>query len=329
MANDSSNLSSQSDNLFRFLWDKRKAIFLISLIVAIASTIVSLLIKPLFLSTAIVFPAATSSVSFSDQRNAKSAAMDFGEEEQSEQLVQILQSSRIRDKIVSEFKLLKHYDISENDVNKHFKLSQAYDGHFAFTRTRYGSIRIDVLDEDPKLAAAMANKIVDLIDTVKNDMIAERTIPAFEVNLRKKQQMEHERDSILTRLDSLANLGVIALEVRSNLFQAYVDSKNPADREELKRKIEVNMKFGSMYDGLEYMRNEKIVKLEDFRISYEQAESDANAKFNHKFVVEKAVVADKKEKPKRLIIVLVSTMAGFLFSIFGLLLYDRYKAFAK
>ena len=76
MANDSSNLSSQSDNLFRFLWDKRKAIFLISLIVAIASTIVSLLIKPLFLSTAIVFPAATSSVSFSDQRNAKSAAMD-------------------------------------------------------------------------------------------------------------------------------------------------------------------------------------------------------------------------------------------------------------
>jgi uncharacterized protein involved in exopolysaccharide biosynthesis len=329
MANDSSNLSSQSDNLFRFLWDKRKAIFLISLMVAIASTIVSLLIKPLFLSTAIVFPAATSSVSFSDQRNAKSAAMDFGEEEQSEQLVQILQSSRIRDKIVSEFKLLKHYDISENDVNKHFKLSQAYDGHFAFTRTRYGSIRIDVLDEDPKLAAAMANKIVDLIDTVKNDMIAERTIPAFEVNLRKKQQMEHERDSILTRLDSLANLGVIALEVRSNLFQAYVDSKNPADREELKRKIEVNMKFGAMYDGLEYMRNEKIVKLEDFRISYEQAESDANAKFNHKFVVEKAVVADKKEKPKRLIIVLVSTMAGFLFSIFGLLLYDRYKAFAK
>ncbi len=329
MANDSSNLSSQSDSLFRFLWDKRKAIFLISLMVAIASTIISLLIKPLFLSTAIVFPAATSSVSFSDQRNAKSAAMDFGEEEQSEQLVQILQSSRIRDKIVSEFKLLKHYDISENDVNKHFKLSQAYDGHFAFTRTRYGSIRIDVLDEDPKLAAAMANKIVDLIDTVKNDMIAERTIPAFEVNLRKKQQMERERDSILTRLDSLANLGVIALEVRSNLFQAYVDSKNPADREELKRKIEVNMKFGAMYDGLEYMRNEKIVKLEDFRISYEQAESDANAKFNHKFVVEKAVVADKKEKPKRLIIVLVSTMAGFLFSIFGLLLYDRYKAFAK
>lgn len=284
---------------------------------------------PLYLSTAIVFPAATSSVSFSEQRNAKSAAMDFGEEEQTEQLVQILQSSRIRDKIVHQFDLMKHYGIAATDINKNYKLTNEYNGHFSFERTRYGSIKIDVLDEDPKLAAAMANKIVDFIDTVKNDMILERTIPAFEVNRRKKAQMERERDSVLNCLDSLANLGVIALDVRSNLFQAYVDSKNPADRAELKRKIDVNMKYGAKYDGLEYIRNEKTVKLEDFRISYEQAESDANTKFNHKFVVEQAVVADRKEKPKRMIIVFMATISGVVLSIFSLLFIEKFKAFSK
>jgi hypothetical protein len=35
-----------------------------------------------------------------------------------------------------------------------------------------------VLDSDKELAAEIANKIVDLIDTVKNDMVKERTIPA-------------------------------------------------------------------------------------------------------------------------------------------------------
>jgi uncharacterized protein involved in exopolysaccharide biosynthesis len=80
-----------------------------------------------------------------------------------------------------------------------------------------------------------------------------------------------------------------------------------------------------MYDGLEYMRNEKIVKLEDFKVSYEQAESDANTKFNHKFIVENAVEADKKEKPKRSIIVMVSTLAGFFSSLFILLLWEKYK----
>ena len=329
MENKNDDLVKSQETLIRFLLGKKKQILIITFIISLGSIVVSLLITPLYLSTAIVFPAATSSVSFSEQRNAKSAAMDFGEEEQTEQLVQILQSSRIRDKIISQFKLMAHYGIDNNDINKYYKLKEEYNGHFSFERTRYGSIKIDVLDEDPELAAKMANKIVDLIDTVKNDMISERTIPAFEVNRRKKVQMERERDSILSCLDSLASLGVIALDVRSNLFQAYVDSKNPADREELKRKIEINMKYGAKYDGLEYMRNEKTVKLEDFRISYEQAESDANTKFNHKFIVERAVIADRKEKPKRMIIVFIATIAGFVLSVFSLLLFEKYKELSK
>ena len=329
MENKKPDLAESRQTLLRFLLAKRKPIVIITVLISLGSVVASLLMTPLYLSTAIVFPAATSSVSFSEQRNAKSAAMDFGEEEQTEQLVQILQSSRIRDKIVSQFNLMAHYEIAASDVNKNYKLTKAYEGHFSFGRTRYGSIKIEVLDEDPKLAALMANKIVDLIDTVKNDMISERTIPAFEVNRRKKEQMERERDSVLNCLDSLAEMGVIALDVRSNLFQAYVDSKDATDRAELKKKIEINMKYGAKYDGLEYIRNEKTVKLEDFRISYEQAESDANAKFNHKFIVERAVVADRKEKPKRMIIVFIATIAGFVLSIFSLLILDKYKELSK
>ena len=318
-------LQENNKGFLSFLYQKRKIWILFCGSAAVLSTVISFLIKPQYLSTAIVFPAATSSVSFSEQRNAKAAAMDFGEEEQAEQLIQILQSSKIRDRVVSEFQLLKHYEIDPSDANKNYKLNQEYSGHFSFSRTRFGSIKIDVLDEDPVLAAKMANRIVELIDTVKNEMIAERTLPAFKVNQRKLDQMRKDRDLILAKLDSLADLGVIALDVRSNLFQAYVDAQNENDRAELKKKIDVNMKYGAMYDGLEYMRNEKIVKIEDFNVSYEQAESDANTKFSHKFIVERAVVADKKEKPKRLIIVLVTTILAFVVSVFSLLLWEKYK----
>lgn len=320
------DLETRSQTLLLFLWNKRRALSLITLCAALISVVVSLLIKPLYLSSAIVFPAATSSVSFSEQRNAKAAAMDFGEEEQAEQLVQILQSSRIRDKVVEEFQLMKHYQINPNGSNKFHQLNEAYNNHVSFSRTRFGSIRIDVLDEDPALAANIANRIVALIDTVKNEMIAERTIPAFEVNRRKMEQMTKERDNIINQLDSLSSLGVIALDVRSNLFQAYVDSKNPEDRADLKKKIDANMRYGAVYDALEYQRNEKTVKLEDFKVSYEQAESDANNRFNHKFVVEKAVKADKKDQPKRLIIVLVSTLLTLIVSIFTMLLRDKVNA---
>ena len=325
MSNQQEGVKNASEGLIKFVWSNRKKLLLFTGAAAVLSGIIAFLMTPLFLSTAVVFPAATSSVSFSEQRNAKAAAMDFGEEEQAEQLVQILQSSRIRDKVVSEFNLMEHYDIDAKGSNKYFKLNEAYNNHISFNRTRFGSIRIDVLDEDPKLAAKIANKIVDLIDTVKNEMIAERTLPAFKVNERKLAQMKHDWDEILRKLDSLADLGVIPLDVRSNLFQAYVDAKNPKDREELKAKIDINMKYGAMYDGLEYMRNEKIVKIEDFNVSYEQAESDANTKFNHKFIVERAVEADKKDKPKRLIIIIVSSMAAFFIGLFSLLLWEKYK----
>lgn len=329
MEQENIEFQQQRQNLLLFVWKKRKIIGIVTAAAAVISLITSLLLTPLYLSTAIVFPTATSTVSFSEQRNAKASSMDFGEEEQSEQLVQILQSSRIRDILVKRFDLFNHYEIEPTDPNKFYKLGKAYEQHIKFTRTRYGSIQIDVLDRDKELAAEMANKIVDLIDTVKNDMVKERTIPAFEINLRKKQLIEKSLQDIRLKLDSLSALGVVTSEGRATLSAAYNEAKGAEDRAFFKDKIEINMKYGAEFDGLSMLRDEKIVKLSEFEVAFEQAESDAYANFNHKFVVERAVVADKKEKPKKAIIILVSTMATFIFMVFALLIQDRIQELRK
>lgn len=329
MEESSKVMQEQRMNLFVTLWAKRKILIIVTSAGLVVSTIVAFLMTPLYRSTAIVFPAATSTVSFSEQRNAKASSMDFGEEEQAEQLIQILQSSKVRDKVVQKFDLMKHYEIDPTDENKHYKLVKEYNSHILFVRTRYGSIQIDVLDKDPQLAADMANKIVDLIDTVKNEMVMERTVPAFEINKRKKEQLERDKEAVLDRLDSLAALGVVPLEGRANLFAAYVDAKSAEDKADFKRRIDINLEFGAVFDGLEYVRNEKIMKLADFALSYEQAESDANTQFNHKFIVERAVVADKKDKPKRLVIMLLATFGTFVFMVFALLIQDKIKELRK
>ena len=319
------NLNKERERLLTFLFRKRKIILSFSFVAIALAFGLSYLITPLYLSTAIIFPAASSSVSFSEQRNTKASSMDFGEEEQAEQLVQILQSAQIKDLIVEKFDLMKHYNISESDGYKYDKLNKAYEGHFSFERTRFGSIKIDVLDRDPKLAAKMANEIVSLIDTVKNNIIRKRTLPAFEITKRKKEQLENEINALLNEMDSLSKLGVVSLDVRSRLFQALVDSKNPQEKKLLQKKIEINSLLGSTFDGLERKRNEKITKLEDFKVAYEQAESDAATDFSHKFVVQRATVADKKDQPKRIIITIIAAIGSFIFIVFSLLLIDRYK----
>ena len=325
MENQELNLNEEREKLLAFLFRRRKIVIGFTLLVSIAAYSLSFLITPLFLSTAIVFPSKSSSVSFYESRNVKASSMDFGEEDQAEQLVQILQSSRIRDYVVSKYDLLKRYKIDADDPNKMFKLNKAYEGHFSFERTRFGSIKIDVLDEDPKQASEMANAVVYLIDTVKNQMIQERTLPAFEITKRKKDQLDKEIQELLDEMDRLSKLGVVSLDVRSRLFQALVDSKSNTEKEELRNKIDVNSKFGSLFDGLERSRNEKISKLEDFKVAYEQAESDASTQFSHKFIVQKAEIADKKDQPKRLILTIVAAIGSFVFIVFCLLIIERYR----
>lgn len=329
MSENNDDLRDESHNLLVFIWRKRLIVGIVTGLAFAASIVISLMMTPLYRSTAIVFPAATSAVSFSEQRQAKASSMDFGEEEQAEQLLQILQSSRIRNKIVHQFDLFKHYEIDQDDPNKNYKLMKEYEGHFQFERTRYGSITIDVWDRDSVLAMEMANKVVQLIDTVKNTMVQERTWPAFEINKRKKQMLEEEQASIIAEMDSLSQLGVVSVEARANLYSAYNESKNAEDRDFFKKQIDMNLKYGARFDGLEMLRDEKITKLTKFEDSYEQSESDANTLFNHKFVVEQAVVADRKDKPKRMTIVFLATVGTFFFIVFALLVKERFAEIRK
>lgn len=323
------NLEKERQNLLVFIWKNRALIVAVTVVASVVSLIISFFLTPLYLSQAVVFPAATSTVSFSEQRNAKASSMDFGEEEQADQLVQILKSSKIRNRLIERFDLFKNYDIDLTDKNKNFKLNKAYEEHIQFNRTRYGSIEIDVLDKDPKLAATIANKIVELIDTVKNEMVQERTMPAYQINKRKKDMLDAEMRKLQHQMDSLSNLGVVPIESRANLFQAYNESKGAADRTFFKEQIDINLKNGARYDGLQMLRDEEIVKLAKFEDSYDQAESDANTLFNHKFIVESAVVADKKDRPKKAIIVILTTLGTFLFMIFALLIRDRLQDLRK
>ena len=137
------------------------------------------------------------------------------------------------------------------------------------------------------------------------------------------------KKATLKKLDSLSELGVVSIEGRANLFSAYNESKNPKDRGFFKKQIDINLKYGATFDGLEMIRDEKITRLTKFEDTYEQAESDANTLFNHKFIVEQAVVADKKTKPKRLIIIILSTLGSFIFTIFTLLINARINELKK
>src|SRR5262245_57382561 len=160
-------------------------------------------IRPRFKSSVIFFPTSTNSVSKALLDEASSDKQDilaFGAEEQAEQLLQILNSDYIRNSIVQKYNLMEHYEI---DPEERYPLTRLYDKYMdniTFRRTEFMSVRIDVLDTDPQMAADMANDIASLLDSMKNTMQRDRAIAALQV---VEHDLQRKRESIKVKEDSL------------------------------------------------------------------------------------------------------------------------------
>lgn len=291
----------------------------------VASVIISLMMTNLYKSTVIIFPAKTSTVSFSEQRNAKNSSMDFGEDEEAEQMIQILQSSRIRNNVIGKFDLMNHYKIDTSHEFKYTLLTKEYESKVSFERTQYGSIEISVLDRSKDTAALMANYIADLLDQVKNDMVKERTVKAFEITKRKYETLQAELDQLIDTIQALNAMGVVGDQERASLYQSLGTAKTAKEREYILELIEVNNKYGSTVDAFSELREFKLEKFTRLEAAYEQAESDANADFTHKFTVERATPADRKSYPVRSLIVIVSFFASILFAVFLIMSIEKIR----
>ena len=94
----------------------RKPVFIILAIAALFAIVFStpFFITPLYKSTAIIYPTSSNSISkvlISTTYQSEKDIMNFGEDEQTEQMLQVLNSNRVRDKVIERFDLMNHYDI--------------------------------------------------------------------------------------------------------------------------------------------------------------------------------------------------------------------------
>ncbi|MBT7243698.1 MAG: hypothetical protein HN879_09805, partial [Flavobacteriaceae bacterium] len=99
--------------LLVFLLKWKKPLILLCVIAAVVSSAISLIIEEKYKSVVVMFPAATNSLSkalIAESNGGKYDVMSFGEEEQAEQMLQVLNSDHIRTRICKKYNLLKHYD---------------------------------------------------------------------------------------------------------------------------------------------------------------------------------------------------------------------------
>lgn len=328
----SENRDFDSINLGTFLYAWRTHLIIIGLVAALLAIVFSsaYFITPLYRSTVVLFPVSSNSISralLNEQPSAKSDILEFGEDEQTEQMLQILSSSKIRDRVVQKFDLLNHYKISPNSKYKNTELFRQWEDNITFRRTDYMAVKIVVLDRDPQMAADIANTISELHDSIKNEMQRERAMRGFEIvkneYLKLQQDISQKEDS----LRRIREKGVYDYESQSEMINRQlaieIARNNRSGIDALEVKLHLLAKYGGAYVSLRDMLEHEKKQLSYLKSRYEEAQVDATETLPQKFVVEAAYKAERKSYPVRWIIVVVSTLTALMLGAIVILLIEK------
>ncbi len=321
-----------STDLLLYTWNKRNPLMFITCIAAILSIISSLTITPLFKSRVIMFPATNASVSknlISDNYSGRESIYEIGTEEQSEQLLQVLNSDEVRNRVIEKFRLMEHYEIDPGSRFPLTKLYARYKKNIHFRRTEYMSVMIEVLDKDPQVAADIANDIAALTDTVFNKMLKKRAYDAFLLVQKEYDDMVLNLKLIRDSLDLIQNMGVNNyLSQADRYYEAYGKALlggNSSVLQDLDQKLKIISKYGGAYVSLSYQQEYETERLSRIKQRYAEAKLEVEQTLPHKFIVDNAYKAEKKSYPKKSVIVIISSIAAFLMALIILIIADNLK----
>ncbi|MDA3823305.1 MAG: hypothetical protein PF450_11950 [Bacteroidales bacterium] len=304
-------LNFSSVDLLIYMWSKKWILIIISFLAAVSSIVISLQIQEKFESTVVMFPTTGASISkslLSANYMGRQDAYGFGEEEQAEQLLQVLNSEQIRGRIIQKYKLMEHYEIDPSGKYPYTELANEYTSNINFRRTDLMSVEISVMDADPQVAADIANDIAALIDTVFNTMKQERALAAFEL---VKQEYSEAENTVRSLRDSLQEVGDDISTALSKMGGSSIAHLTQA--------LALN---GGTFITLTNHMDHETERLSDLRQRYQEARVESIQNLPHKFIIDQAYPSEKKAYPKRSIIVMVSTASAFLFTLILLIIID-------
>jgi len=323
-----------SVNLMYLMYKWRFTLIIITAIAVIAAIVFSspFFIKPKYKSSVIMFPVATNSISkvlISQNSGIKEDILGIGETEQAEQMLQMLNSNFIRDRIIQKYDLINHYGIAPDAKHKFTRLVREYETNVKFRQTEFMAVKITVFDTDPQVAADMANDIASLLDSTRNFMQKERAVKAFQIVNEEYLTLQGEVNGIVESLKYLGSKGVNDYERQSEVLNQQlaiaISQNNNHAVKALQQKLDTLGKYGGEFLSLKNALEFKTEQLTLLKTKYQEAKVDAEQFLPQKFIVNSAYKAEVKSYPIRWIILVVTVFIVFFMTLLTIVIVENYS----
>lgn len=301
--------SLEIKQFIQILSEKRKSLFILILLTAIVSTIISFLIPPKYKTIAVVYPTHLS---------------PYSEESQTEQLLQYLKSVIVRDAVIKKMNLLQHYKIDTTKPEWKSKLYDTYRKNISFSPTLYESIEIEVKDRNPQKTKEIAECIIQITDSVILSL-------KQKIIMAEYRNFQSEINRIQQRIDSLNQL-ILSIKNQYHILDADNQSKY------LSKRLSTGKIDAESQKLVEALKNKKeylhvlqrqvavhLKSMEKLKIKQDKLEADLKGSLQFTQVVSPPYVPDKKYFPVRWLIIALSELSVITIFIIYLLLTQKPK----
>jgi len=281
--------------------------FVVGVIIAICLTFA---IPKKFRSSGIIYPPN------SFTRDQLISNPQFGHESETEQLMQLLESSTLRDRVINEFDFKSYYEIDTSGLGWRQNLNLKFIKDIQFFRSKYLSVVISAELTEPELAADVVNFIIDEVNTYKKNVFTENRESEISFYQSRLGRSRLERDSIVSIIYTLKDTSN-----KENLITNYkqrIGTDNFIDGEYINsREME---ELIQAYDILEAQTHQ-------FKVDYEHAIDEMNKPLLKNYIVDRAIPTYKKVSPS---FITNGLIGGLLLTIVMVLLFvvsDKYKVY--
>lgn len=308
-----------SDWILDIFTANRKIVLAVTIAALIVFSIIAIILPSEYRATVILFPATNESLShtvFSENNQTKGVSR-FGENEEVEYFLQVLNSDEVKNYITQKFDLYKHYEIDTASCNyPKTKLGKKWESNVSFRKTEFLSIEIEVFDKDPKYAANIANAIADYADTLINTIKQERAKKAYEIVRKEYFDALAELQLMQDSMQKIRELGVVNYDAQSEVYSdAYAQALakgNAQGAKMLEEKFKLLSQYGGAYQTFDEMLTYEAKRIIALKEKYVQAKVDAEQFIPYKFVVSRAEVPEKEYYPIRWLIVVGGVLSTWI-----------------
>ncbi|MFY0642831.1 MAG: hypothetical protein JXR19_00035 [Bacteroidia bacterium] len=323
-------------DIIQFVWNYRKHLIIICAIAAIASAVFSgpTFITPKYKAQVVFYPTTINSIGnamFTDLNKREADPLAFGEEEEAENALQLLNSSALQERIISNFDLMNHYEINADGKSPRTDLFDKMSSNISFRRTKHLAVEITVKDENPEKAAEIANGIANIYDTVKTEIQHQVALEALQIVEDQYKEKEEEVWNLRKGLKALADSGVTNFEEQSRAIneEIYKAGVNSGKAQKLRAELAMLARHAGEFTYLNETLILELESLSQLRKRYEKAKVDVEKTLPQKFILTSASVPEKKSFPIRSMIVILTTLGAGLFAIVLLLILQQVKLVKK